>query len=58
MIGEVLQVMKNLAHSGITMLVVTHEKNLVNRFAKRVVAIEEGRIISDETGGYYNGEKI
>ena len=40
------------------MLVVTHEKNLVNRFGKRVVAIEDGRIINDETGGYYNGEKI
>ena len=39
-------------------LVVTHEKALVNRFAKRVVAIENGRIISDETGGYYNGEKV
>ena len=43
---------------GTTMLVVTHEKNLVNRFDKRVVAIENGRIISDKTGGYYNGEKI
>ena len=43
---------------GTTVLVVTHEKNLVNRFTKRVVAIENGRIISDETGGYYNVEKI
>ena len=58
MVGEVLDVMKKLAEEGMTMLVVTHEKNLVNRFAKRVVAIEDGRIISDETGGYYNGEKI
>ena len=40
------------------MVVVTHEKALVNRFTKRVVAIEAGRIISDETGGYYNGEKV
>ena len=44
---------------GTTLLVVTHEKSLVNRFSKRVVAIENGRIISDETGGYYNnGETI
>ena len=34
----------------------THAKELVNRFSKRVVAIENGRIISDETGGYYNNE--
>ncbi len=43
---------------GTTVLVVTHEKNLVNRFTKRVVAIENGRVISDGTGGYYHGEKI
>ena len=39
-------------------LVVTHEKELVNRFSKRVIAIENGRIISDETGGYYKNEEI
>ena len=40
------------------MLVVTHERELVNRFSKRVVAIENGKIISDEMGGYYSDEKI
>jgi cell division transport system ATP-binding protein len=35
------------------MLVVTHEKELVNRFEKRVVAIDGGRLMSDEMGGYY-----
>ena len=39
--------------SGTTILVVTHERELVNRFGKRVVAIESGRIISDAAGGYY-----
>ena len=43
---------------GTTVVVVTHEKELVNRFSKRVIAIENGRIISDETGGYYNVEKV
>ena len=43
---------------GTTVRADNHEKNLVNRFAKRVVAIEGGRLISDETGGYYNGEKV
>ena len=46
----------NNPQTGITVLVVTHAKELVNRFSKRVVAIENGRIISDETGGYYNNE--
>ena len=45
-----------MCSSDLTLLVVTHEKELVNRFSKRVVAIENGRIISDETGGYYNNE--
>ena len=55
---EIMMLLERINELGTTVLVVTHEKNLVNRFAKRVVAIEEGRIISDETGGDYNGEKI
>jgi len=54
---EIMMLLERINELGTTVLVVTHEKNLVNRFAKRVVAIENGRIISDETGGYYNGEK-
>ena len=53
-----IAVMERINELGTTVLVVTHEKNLVNRFAKRVVAIEAGRLISDETGGYYNVEKV
>ena len=55
---ETMVLLERSNELGTTMLVVTHEKNLVNRFDKRVVAIENGRIISDKTGGYYNGEKI
>ena len=55
---EIMMLLERINELGTTVLVVTHEKNLVNRFAKRVVAIEGGRLISDETGGYYNGEKV
>ena len=55
---EIMMLLERINELGTTVLVVTHEKALVNRFTKRVVAIEAGRIISDETGGYYNGEKI
>ena len=55
---EIMMLLERINDLGTTMLVVTHEKSLVNRFSKRVVAIEDGKIISDETGGYYNGEKI
>ena len=56
---ELMSLLVKINELGTTMLVVTHEKELVNRFSKRVIAIEGGRIISDETGGYYNnGETI
>ncbi len=45
MIGEVLQVMKNLAHSGITMIVVTHEMHFAREIADRVVFIDGGEIL-------------
>ena len=38
---------------GTTILVVTHEKELVNAFSKRVISIEDGRVISDGLDGYY-----
>ncbi|EOQ49593.1 TPA: amino acid ABC transporter ATP-binding protein [Citrobacter braakii] len=45
MIGEVLQVMKNLAHSGITMIVVTHEMHFAREIADRVVFIDGREIL-------------
>ena len=53
---EIMTLLERINSMGTTMLIVTHEKELVNRFSKRVVAIESGRIISDGTGGYYNNE--
>ncbi len=55
---EIMMLLERINELGTTVLVVTHEKNLVNRFNKRVVTIENGRLISDETGGYYNVEKV
>ncbi|BET41642.1 amino acid ABC transporter ATP-binding protein [Atlantibacter hermannii] len=45
MIGEVLYVMKSLAHSGITMIVVTHEMQFAREIADRVVFIDGGDIL-------------
>ena len=55
---EIMMLLEKINELGTTMLVVTHERELVDRFSKRVVAIENGRIISDETGGYYKNEEI
>ncbi len=55
---DIMTLLERINAIGTTMLVVTHEKELVNRFSKRVVAIENGEVISDEMGGYYgNGTK-
>jgi polar amino acid transport system ATP-binding protein/general L-amino acid transport system ATP-binding protein len=48
MVGEVLDVMKKLAHSGVTMIVVTHEMGFASQVADRVVFMDDGRIV--ETG--------
>ena len=45
MVGEVLDVMKNLAESGVTMIVVTHEMGFARLVADRVIFMDEGRII-------------
>ena len=50
---EIMSLLEKINDMGTTILVVTHELELVNRFGKRVVAIESGRIISDAAGGYY-----
>ena len=46
MIGEVLDVMKNLAREGMTMVVVTHEMGFAREVADRIVFMEDGRIIA------------
>ena len=53
---EIMSLLQEINNLGTTVLVVTHEKDLVERFAKRVIAINEGLIISDEMGGYYRYE--
>jgi glutamate transport system ATP-binding protein len=45
MINEVIEVMTNLAESGMTMLVVTHEMGFARRTADRIVFMDEGRIV-------------
>ncbi len=53
---EIMMLLEKINRLGTTMLVVTHEKALVDRFSKRVITIENGVITSDGTGGYYDHE--
>ena len=49
MVGEVLDVMRKLADSGVTMIVVTHEMGFARQVADRVIMMDAGRIIEDGT---------
>ena len=54
---EIMSLLERINDLGTTMLVVTHEKDLVNRFSKRVIALEKGQIVSDHRGAYYDTSK-
>ena len=47
LVNEVLQVMKELAREGMTMVVVTHEMGFAKEVADRVIYIDEGRIVEE-----------
>jgi glutamate/aspartate transport system ATP-binding protein len=47
MINEVLDVMVELAHEGMTMIVVTHEMGFASKVAHRVIFMDQGRIVED-----------
>ncbi len=55
MVGEVLEVMKELANSGMTMVVVTHEMGFAREVADRVVFIDEGVIMEEGTPEVFFG---
>ena len=55
---EILLLLQKINELGTTVLIVTHEKSLVDKLSQRVIAIDGGRIISDGMGGYYNYEEV
>ena len=54
---EIMTLLQMINDLGTTVMVVTHERDLVERFDKRVIAINEGLIISDGMDGYFNYEE-
>ena len=50
---ELMLLLQKINELGTTVMVVTHEKELVNAFAKRVISIEAGSVVSDGMDGYY-----
>ena len=53
---DLMLLLEKINELGTTVLVVTHEKELVNAFSKRVIAIDSGKVISDGMDGYYGYE--
>ncbi len=53
MVGEVLEVMKELAEEGMTMAVVTHEMNFAKEVATRVLFMDEGKILEENEPGEF-----
>lgn len=52
---EMMKLLVAANNVGTTVVVVTHEKDLVDRFGKRVVTIDSGHVINDSVGGYVGG---
>ncbi|SQC90721.1 Glutamine transport ATP-binding protein GlnQ [Cedecea neteri] len=48
-VNEVLQVIENLADEGITMVIVTHEMNFAFSVSDRIVFMEKGRVVCDDS---------
>ncbi len=53
---EIMTLLQEINKLGTTMLVVTHAKDLVEQFSHRVIAIDDGLIVSDGMDGYYSYE--
>ena len=53
---ELMDLLVQINELDVTVLVVTHEKDLVDHFGKRVVTIENGQVVNDSVGGYVGGQ--
>lgn len=53
---EIMKLLEEINESGTTVIVVTHNREIVNAMHKRVIAMKKGVVISDEEGGEYNYE--
>ncbi len=53
---EIMKMLEEINEKGTTVLVVTHNREIVDAMKKRVITLEEGRIVSDEKEGGYTDE--
>ena len=54
---EIMLLLEQINNLGTTVMIVTHEREMVDSFHRRVIAIDEGRVVSDGLDGYYINEE-
>ena len=52
--GEIMNLLNEINKMGTTVLMATHDYNIVNHYKKRVIKIDNGKIVSDKKGGTYH----
>ena len=55
---EIMNVLEEINKMGTTIIMVTHDTDIVNRMKKRVILLDSGRILKDFEKGTYNHESI
>ncbi|OON92385.1 MAG: cell division ATP-binding protein FtsE [Epulopiscium sp. Nele67-Bin002] len=55
---DIMRLLEDINKRGITVIVATHERDIVNDFKKRVIEVQEGRIIKDKYNGGYGREVV
>ena len=53
---EIMEIFQEINNSGTTIIMATHDKQIVDSMSKRVIAIENGEIVRDELNGVYGYE--
>ena len=52
---EIMEIIDNINKEGTTVIMATHDREIVNKYKKRVITLNKGMLISDiEKGGYFN----
>ena len=53
---DIMKLLVEINNLGTTVVVVTHDRQLVDQYKKRVISIRSGKVVDDRIGGYYDGE--
>ena len=52
---EVMEILEKVNSLGTTVIMATHEQQIVDKLKKRVIRLESGQVVSDKKGGKYRG---